>query len=152
MTDDKTTVVTIIKLCEQILINTHTNKEMKAFFTLFNNEDVFLLESILILTPSLLSAKAHNEIFVFSGNEGIILKGQDKLPAKGFGFCGVIRIERKDQSTPIESIIFKLSSSKEKEIEFFISDGYLNYKVFYYIMLIVKRYKKKRSHITCYLY
>lgn len=121
-----------MKLCKEVLADVHYNKEMQAFLGLWKwcAEDSHLLENVLTLVPSLLSARTLGELFVFSGreNSGIRLEA-GRLPHEGFGFCGAIRIERGDESTPAESVIFKLSAAKESEIELFLSNNHLNYRV-----------------------
>ena len=82
----------------------------------------------------ILTDDSHREVFSFSGKPGcgIGLVAQKKLPEKGYCFCGWIRVERVDQSlaeSGSKMTVFKLGASKNREIELFFKDGFLNYSV-----------------------
>lgn len=65
---------------------------------------------------------------MFSGatNSGIGLLTLKSLPKEGFCFCGSIRIERTKKG---KMTIFKLTSSKDRDLEFWVEGGHLRYSV-----------------------
>ena len=138
-------IETIMNLCKGILSDVPSIVQFKQLLGQFNtfpeDESKYqnLFNCIMLLLPSLMTTKTYNDIFVFSGraNSGIGLLTKKELPTTGYCFCGSIRIERRDPKEMYDTeymIIFKLGCSKEREIELYLENGYLNYKV----MLLLK--------------
>ena len=107
------------------LLNSNTKNEIE-----YKN----IIMNVLSLLLSLICLKVYSEVFIFTGksNSGIGLFQLRKLPKNGFCFCTSLRLERRDQSREKakgDMVIFKLSSCKVMELELFIRDGYIHYKV-----------------------
>ena len=148
--------------CIKMLVEIGSVQGLKQFLGQFNtspeNEGRYqpLFDSIFSVFPFFLSAKRPREIFVFSGrnSSGIRLTSQEELPKNGFCFCGSIRIERKDQSKTRHlkpMTIFKLASPNENEIELYLANGYLNYRVISPIIIrsmILEIIKNQRYYST----
>ena len=131
-----------MELCTDSVCVNGSNRCLKEFIGQLNaykKHDIhyeLLFSSILSSLALILSNKSPREVFVFSGSHksGIGLISRKNLPKDGYCFCGSIWIERKDQTKVSANeimTIFKLSSSKNKELELFLKDGYLNYRVKY---------------------
>ena len=130
----------LLELCKSIIQIGVSTKCLKNFICLLNipieeipqNENV--CNKIISSLSSFIKTKCQRKIFIFTGKSesGIGLTITKNMPIDGYGFCGYIRIERKNQARNIETkhqTIYKLGSSVGKGIELFLKDGLFHYKV-----------------------